>query len=405
MPARRSVKQARPEGLGLVRVLNEQAVLEAILGDGGISRPAIARKTGLSLPTIASLVEMLESIGLVREHGVTSGEVGRPATLYSVNPRAGYVFAVDLGGSKVRAGVANLFGEIVAECEEPTAALSSAAIMDQLTRLHRQLLKKSGFDSETTGAACVAVPGVWDPKTDRIDAAYNLPVLDEVPLKATIQRALGLPLIIENDVNLAAVGESWKGRAQEYDTFVAFFIGTGIGMGVVIDGEVYRGRSGAAGEIGLLPIGADPFDPTLRSHGPFEIAASGPSITRRVQRALEGDVETVLAADADIAQIIGAATKGDQVARAILDDEARTLAVGVAAVVAVLDPALVILGGGVGAHAELAELVYRYAVQLLPWMPPIEVSILGNRAAFYGAIALGLQAARRQVLAETRSNT
>lgn len=404
MSVRTTTKQAKPEGLSLVRVLNEQAVLETILRNHEISRPTIARQTGLSLPTVVSLVASLESIGLVRKQGMVSGAVGRPATLYSVNPRAGYAFAVDLGGTKIRAGIADLFGEIIAEATEPTTKASSVAIMEQLTRLHHKLLKESGFDIETAGVACVGVPGVWDPKTDIIDVAYNLPVLGEVPLQATIQRALGLPIVIENDVNLAAIGESWKGRAQEDDTFVAFFIGTGIGMGIVIDGEIYRGRSGAAGEIGLLPVGPDPYDPDLRAHGPFETAASGPSIITRLHRALAASTESALTPDADIAQIITAAEAGDEVARGVLDDEARTIAIGVAAVVAVLDPALVILGGGVGAHAALADLVYRYAAQLVPWMPPIGVSALGNRAGFYGAIALGLQAARKQVLIETRSN-
>jgi predicted NBD/HSP70 family sugar kinase len=135
----------------------------------------------------------------------------------------------------------------------------------------------------------------------------------------------------------------------------------------------------------------------------LEIAASEPSIVTRLQRALAGDGESILTLDANISQIIEAGDNGDEIARTILDDEARVLAIGVAAIVAVLDPPLLILSGGVGAHDELAQLVHRYAAQLIPWMPPIEVSVLGNRAAFYGAIALGLQALRKQVLVETRS--
>ena len=118
MSVRTTTKQAKPEGLSLVRVLNEQAVLETILRNHEISRPTIARRTGLSLPTVVSLVASLESIGLVRKQGMVSGAVGRPATLYSVNPRAGYAFAVDLGGTKIRAGIADLFGEIIAEATE-----------------------------------------------------------------------------------------------------------------------------------------------------------------------------------------------------------------------------------------------------------------------------------------------
>ena len=405
MPARNSTEPDRLKGLGLVRVLNEQAVLETILHNGEVSRPMIARKTGLSLPTVVSLVESLESIGLVREEGMASGNVGRPATLYSVDPRAGYVFAVHLGGSKVRAGITDLIGEVLAERVEPTASASSSAIMDQLRRLYEELLGESQFDVRTTGAACVSVPGVWDPETDRISAAYNLPQLGDVYLQATIEQTLGLPVIIENDVNLAAIGESWKGRAREYDTFVSFFVGTGIGMGIVIDGEVYRGRRGAAGEIGLLPIGPDPFDPALRSHGPLEIAASEPSLLNRLRDSLSENSQSTLSLGADVAEIVKAYTTGDPTARHMLEEEARILAIGVAAVVAVLDPAIVILGGRAGAHPALAELVYQFAVQLVPWMPPVRASSLGDRATFYGAVAIGLQAARENILAEKRFAT
>lgn len=404
MPGKNAIRPDRLKGLGLVRVLNEQTVLETILRNGEVSRPMIAGKTGLSLPTVVSLVDTLENIGLVREEGLASGSVGRPATLYSVDPRAGYVFAVHLGGSNVRAGITDLVGEVISERVEPTASTSADAIMAQLERLYSDLLAESDFALTEMGAACVSVPGVWDPETDRISAAYNLPHLNDVYLQATIEETLGLPVIIENDVNLAAIGESWKGRAREYDTFVSFFVGTGIGMGIVIDGEVYRGHRGAAGEVGLLPIGPDPFDSRLRRHGPLETAASEPSLRTRVEQALEQDQTSLLAPDADMGQIIAASAAGDAVGTAVLDEEARSLAVGVAAVVAVLDPAIVILGGRAGAHAELANLVHHYAAQLVPWMPPVEASILGDRATFYGAVAIGLQAARENILVKKRSS-
>ena len=404
MSGRRAYKKDRHEGLGLVRVLNEQAVLEAILNNSGISRPEIAALTGLSLPTIVSLVAALEHIDLVRQQGLESGKVGRPAALYSVNPHAGYVFAVNLAGAKVRAGITNLFGEVLAECEEAKATSSSDSILNQLRNIHDQLVKNLGFDQHVVGAASIGVPGVWDPKTDLLDAAYNLPAFHDRPLQASIQQTLNLPVIIENDVNLAAVGESWKGNAQGHDTFVVFSVNRGIGLGIVIDCEIYRGSRGAAGEVELLPIGANPFDPQVRSGGgPFEAAASGSSLSARLGRALTKDVQSTLTVDADITQIIAAAEKGDKVGQAIFEDEARALAIGVAAVVAVLDPTLVILGGSVGTHPKLVQKVKQYAAQLIPRMPSLEVSSLGHRAVFYGAIALGLPVARQQILIETRA--
>lgn len=403
MAAQNARNSSRREGTGLVRVLNEQAVVETILHAGEISRPGIARETGLSLPTVTSLVDSLESIGLVKEQRVAYGSVGRPAALYALDPQAGYVFAINLGPGQIRAGITDLFGEIAVQRVEATERTSAESIINQLARLYNTLLTESGFDDGAAGVACLGVPGVWNPETDRIGAAPNLPMLTDIPLQASIQAALGLPLTIENDVNLAAIAEYWKGNARGHDTFVSFFISTGIGLGIVIDGEIYHGNNGAAGEIGLLPIGADPFDPALRPHGPFENSASEPSFYATLRAALADGAASTLTAEADIDRIIAAAEAGDALAVTILDDEARKVAVGVATVVAVLDPSLVILGGEVGAHTELARAVYQYADQLIPWMPPMEISALGENATFYGAIALGLPAARSAILIETRT--
>ena len=244
--------------------------------------------------------------------------------------------------------------------------------------------------------------GFGIPETDRIDAAFNIPSLNEIPFHASIQAALDLPVAIENDVNLAAVGEAWKGEAKGHDTFVAISIGTGIGMGIIINGEIYRGRSGAAGEIGLLPIGENPFDATLQPQGPFESVAAGPSIRKRLIKHLQEGVASTLTIEADVEQIVEAAKAGDEVARNVLDEEARHIAIGVASVVSVLDPSLVILGGGVGANEALLQPVCKYAEQLIAWMPPLGVSTLKNEAAFYGAIASGLPIAREQILLAAR---
>jgi predicted NBD/HSP70 family sugar kinase len=268
----------------------------------------------------------------------------------------------------------------------------------------------------------VGVPGVYDPDADRVSASPNLPLLSEVQVGAALEQALGMPVVLDNDVNLAAAGERWRGLAADRDHFVSISIGTGIGMGIVINGEIYRGGRGAAGEIDFLPIGVDPFDgwrglplrtASSRSaprtgwsgHGPLESASTGPAIIQRLQQRLAEGAATSLTQKDGVAAIFRAAEEGDPMAAALVDEEARTVALGIVTVAAVLDPQLVVLGGGVGSNPGLLEPVRSYVAELFPRRLDIRTSALGDAAAFHGAIAVGLRAARQHLLVQMAEAT
>jgi predicted NBD/HSP70 family sugar kinase len=208
-----------------------------------------------------------------------------------------------------------------------------------------------------------------------------------------------MPVVIENDVNMAAVGERWKGLAQERDHFVAISIGTGIGMGVVMNGELHRGSRGAAGEIDFLPLGADPFQ-GHRGHGPLEWAGTGPALLDRLEARLADGATSSIERGDDVAAIFRAAEEGDALANELVDLEARLIAMAIAAVSAVVDPDLVVLGGGIGANHVLLEPVRAYVARIFPRPVEIQISALGDGAAFYGALAAGLRVAREELLAQ-----
>jgi predicted NBD/HSP70 family sugar kinase len=389
----------RHSGLGLVRAMSEQRVLEALVRNGPTSRARLARITGLSKPTVSSVVRQLERCGLVKEQGQASGNVGRPSTLYEAVPQAGYVFAVDVGGTKARAGIANPYGEVVASRVAPTAKDGADAFVEQIVGLFRSLTEEAGLEPRLVWGAGVGIPGVYDSELDRVSSAPNLPVLHGFPVAATLEKALGMPVVIENDVNMAAVGERWKGLAQERDHFVAISIGTGIGMGVVMNGELHRGSRGAAGEIDFLPLGADPFQ-GHRGHGPLEWAGTGPALLDRLEARLADGATSSIERGDDVAAIFRAAEEGDALANELVDLEARLIAMAIAAVSAVVDPDLVVLGGGIGANHVLLEPVRAYVARIFPRPVEIQISALGDGAAFYGALAAGLRVAREELLAQ-----
>ena len=386
--------RARPR----IRRLNEQAVLDAVFAFGPTGRVEISRRTGLSKPTVSSIVEELVRLGLVRLDGTSiEGRVGRASQLYRVDGHVGYVIGVDLGGTKIRAAISDLYGVVLEEVAEPTAQTGAGDVIRQIVRLARDLGQRSGVDSTRVRVLSVGTPGTVNPKTGEISLAFNIPPFADVPLAKELAAETHLAVVVENDVNAAAVGERWKGIAQRSDNFVFLAIGTGVGMGIVINGELWRGARGAAGEVGYLPLGEDPFDVAFRKRGWFEEAIAGSGIVRRVERELKRGTNSQLMPGVNAVAIFDAAVKGDAVALKVVDEEARDVALGIAAIAAVLAPELVVLGGGIGASPLLLAPVRKYVEELVPQPVRVESSGLGHRASLVGALAIGLDEARSSV--------
>ena len=386
---------------GLVRSTNLRAVLQAILDGGEISRPVVAERTGLSLPTAISLIGELESLGLVGKTGDTVGTLGRPAALYALNERAGYVFAVDLGARKVTACVSDLRGSVIVESTEPTRRGTASSIVEQIVDLHRELTAQAGFETGAPGVTSIGIGGVTQPASSIITDVTYVPELEGTEFQSDVAEAVGVPVFVENDVNLAAIGETSRGRARGLSSFVVISVGSGTGMGVMIDGQIYRGSTGAAGEIALLPLRPPVSDANGSPNETLEDAASGSGMLRRRDAALAHDATSVLSAQADVSDIFEAAYHGDATALSIIDDEARTLALGVVAVAAILDPEAVVFSGSIGSQELLVAAVDRHAADMLSSPPNIAISSLGNRGTIFGAIAVAFEAVYDQILQGT----
>jgi predicted NBD/HSP70 family sugar kinase len=224
--------------------------------------------------------------------------------------------------------------------------------------------------------------------------AYNVvPEGGFDPLEV-IRDRFELPVLVENNVNLAAVGEKWFGLARGVATMVFIAIGAGIGMGIIIDDELVRGAHGAAGEIGYLPLVGDPFNPRHRLHGGLEDEIGGAGIVAAFhERRGSGDPEL-----SSVQEVFDLAGGGNPAARSVVEHVASRLGTAIATVCAILDPDLVVLGGGIGANPVLLRPVRGSAAALVPITARIETSLLGDRAALQGAIAVALNAARTMLL-------
>ncbi|MEV8508881.1 ROK family transcriptional regulator [Actinoplanes sp. NPDC051475] len=381
----------------VLRVMNERAVFAEVFRLGKASRPELARVTGLSKPTVALALTNLESAGLLRQVGLRAGPAGRSALLYEVRPDAGHVLAVDIGRAYVRVALADLVGEIVARKDEPSRGSDTGDLVTQLTRLADDVAGTAGIARGDVTLAVFGTPGIHDKGTGSLHLAPNLPGWEQRDSVTRLADVTGSAYVVENDVDLAAVGEATYGLGRGVRHFVYFSIGTGTGMGIVIDGQLYRGFRGAAGEIGYLPIGdGDPLleQPESRRRGMFESVASATGVVATARRFGMTGAETAK-------DVLDAARAGDPAARQAVDRQVDHLSRALAGVAAVLDPELVVLGGGVGGHA--GDLLTRPVVERLRHLvalhpPRIEISTLDTDAVLLGALAVGLTGARDLVL-------
>jgi predicted NBD/HSP70 family sugar kinase len=381
--------------LSLLREFGEQAVLETIFRKGPITRPEIAAATNLSKPTVSAAVSRLEKEGLVRAAGIRAGQRGRKPVAYVVSPRAGVVIGGDIGGSNVRVAAADLFGEPICDLKQPTARDGGSAVGVQLLEMVSEAIDLAGADHGRPLALGISSPGVVDQASGRVTSlAYNVAPEGGFDPVEVIRDRFDLPVLVENNVNLAAVGEKWFGLARGFSTIVFIAIGAGIGMGTIIDDELVRGAHGAAGEIGYLPLTVDPFDPRHRLHGGLEdeIGAAGIVAAFNERR---GPDDPEPAAVHEVFELAGA---GNPAARSVVDYVASRLGTAIATVCAILDPELVVLGGGIGANPALLRPVRGSAAALVPITARIETSVLGEGAALQGAIAVALHAARTGLL-------
>jgi predicted NBD/HSP70 family sugar kinase len=373
--------------------MNEQLLLEHIRQRGPSSRAELARVSGLSKPTVSLALDNVERAGLVRIAGQRTGMPGRSARLYEIRPDAGLVLGLDLGLKYVRGAIADLSGEIRAKESLRARATSARGRVAELVELADQLCGLAGVSRSAISQTVIGSPGVYDPRRNSMKLTGGLRGWDRPAALAGLREAFGPSLAMENDVDAAALAERALGHGREVDHFAFVHIGTGIGMGLVVGGQLLRGAHGVAGEIAFLPLsgGAGGDEHEARKRGTLEAAASAAGIVRAARRGgMRGPVSA--------RRVFEAADAGDQRAIAVVAEEARLIAKTICAVITVVDPELIVLGGGIGRAPGFAEAVTAELERMAPVMPAIRVSALGTDAVVDGCLAAGTELAWSRVM-------
>jgi predicted NBD/HSP70 family sugar kinase len=394
----------KPGTPSLLRELNDRAALELLLTEGPLTRAQISERTGVSKVTVSQMLARLEERGLVMIAGEQAGGRGPNAALYSVVRSSAYVAGLYVDFDLVSAAIADVTGQLVASVSvNPNGAGDPVRmIRDALGRA----CESAGLDFSELSAVVIGSPGVLDPRTGAPRIAVNLPTWHEgVP--DALREVLHTPVVIENDVNLAATAERAGGVAAGLDDFAFVWLGTGLGLAAVINGQVRRGFGGAAGEIGWMPVHGAPL-PAGNEHpskAGLQALAGGLAVqTLAAEHGFDGatPADAITAALADLARaqsFPGGATRGGNGA-AFMDELAHRVSIGVAAICVVLDPGLVVLGGTVGKAGgpELAARVAAEVPRLCLAHPTVVPTSVPGEPVLLGAMQAALAQARAALL-------
>ena len=382
-------QQRQPGTPTLLRALNDRAALELLLKEGPLTRTRLGELTGLSKVTASQLVERLESKGLVTRVGVQGGGRGPNAQIYAAVPSSGYGVGVEIGPRTVVAAAADITGaagehiEVTAD-DDPVRTVHDAVV---------QAAGAVGAPLEKLRQVVIGSPGVVDPATGDVAFAFDLPQWHR-GLLAELRRNLPCPVRIENDANLAAIAEAADGAASGVADYALFWVSRGLGLAIVLEGKLYRGASGGAGEIGYLPVsGSDvPHGVSRREKPSFsKLATSDAIVDLGREQGFQGETG---------AEVVAAAVAAGKDGAALLDQIAERLAYGVAAVCVVLDPALVVLAGDIGraGGAELGSRVEREVATIAPVHPKVVATEVAADPVLRGALLTAVEAAREQIL-------
>jgi predicted NBD/HSP70 family sugar kinase len=373
----------------LLREINDQLVLGLLLEHGPMTRGTVGELSGLSKPTVSSLLARLQERGLVTTAGVIANGPGPKAQMYTVDRAAAYVIGIHVEQHGCIAALAGLTGEVVATCTVDVPARRSSAPVDEITRAVDGVLSQCGVQRGKVHQILVATPGVIDPVTGILRHARHLSGWESPDLVAQLSAALQIPLGHGNDVNLAAVAEGVHGVAKGRGDYALLWLDRGVGVGMVLDGRLRNGAHGGAGEIGYLPVpGVERPRVDRGAAGAFQQLVGGQNLRSLARRhGIRGR---------EPAQIVSAALAAGAPGDELIAQLADGVALGATAVTTLIDPGLLVVGGPVGlAGGEvLLDKVITRMRQLSFVRPEVVLSTVTTDGVLRGAVEVALGSVR-----------
>lgn len=390
--------------------LNKHVILDLVrFSQAGISRAELARQMGLSRAAITAIVNDLIARDLLRETESQPSLSGRRPISLDVNPQAGLVIGIDMGATHLDLVLSDFSARLLHEVQENDFSVVAGpeVCLRQVNALMERLLDEAGVALQKIAAIGMGVPGPVQAESGMVSAPPIMPGWDNYPIQQKLQQIWQIPVILDNDADLGALGEWAYGAARNEQHLAYIKVGSGIGAGLLLNGQIYRGAAGYAGEIGHITIRGHGAVCSCGNRGCLEAVAGGTAIARQAREAVLANRRTQLASIQPMERISAkdvafAARMGDLVAQQILAEAGANLGIAVAGLVNLFNPNMVVIGGGVSQMGDLLLEPIRQAVQERSLRSSSQVvrivaAVLGRRSSSMGAVAQALTFALHQL--------
>jgi len=396
----RSLKFSKTVSAELQYKINMSIIFNYLRENGPISRAKISRDLNISAPAVSRVIDKLINGGYVIETEKMKTKSGKRPTLLKINQDRGFVIGIDLGKEKFKLVLANFNGEIIEKYRgfkisnnKNIAEKIINEIKEILGRYHQYEKMRWG----SLKAICVGVPAVIDIDNGKIISAPLYGNWKDLNLKEILESEFNIPVYIENDVNLSALGEKHYGEGKNFKDFIFIEISNGIGAGIVIDNHLFRGSLGSAGEIGFTIINIENLGFKVKNKGFLEKFASVESIKKKAIREVRNGIKTIITkmVKNDIEKIepymvCEAATRGDELANNIIKEMVDFLSIGIINLILIQNPQIIVLGGDICSLPEVSRLFLEPIIEKIKSsisfkIPEIKLSLLGEDAGVVGA--------------------
>lgn len=397
----RSLKFSQTASSSLQYKINMSIIFNYLRHNGPISRAKISRDLSISAPAVSRAVDELIKINYVLEtEKMKTKNAGKRPILLKVNSEKGFVIGIDLGKEKLKVVLTNFEGKIIKKYQSFKISNTkdiAGKIGDEVKNIIENISKENKLDIEKFNAICIGVPADIDIETGKIVSAPLYANWENLNLKEVLQNRFNIPVYIENDVNLSALGEKNYGEGKNFKDMVFVEISNGVGAGIIIDNHLFRGSKGSAGEIGFTLVNVENLGFKVKNKGFLEKFSSVESIKKRAIKKIEEGEKTILS---DIVEgnlekiepslVCEAALKGDGLARNIMDEMMNYLSIGIINLILILNPNIIVLGGDICSLPAVTELILEPIIkkvkESIPFsIPEIKLSFLGEDAGIIGA--------------------
>lgn len=378
------MRTGKPE---LLAEMNQALILDHLRKNGPKSRADIKRELGLSFPTVSTNVRDLIDSHMILETGITDNGIGRKATLLEFNSNIGYVLGMDIGRTSIRMMVCDLLGTaLFSTVSDQDTQQTVEGIFQQIDAEFEKVLKGAEIERQSLLYISIGIPGIVDEKEGKHRLAPFMVPFQEMRLDLYMREKYGIPTVCSNSVDFGAIGEKWKGAGRDYKNIIYINYGIGIGSSLILNGELYTGTNGAAGEVGfLLPSVAMRRD-VFEEEGVMEKRIGGRELQQWMKQHQDLQVSDIkeLLANADVPGFPGAA---------LIEDVKQHVGLLLVSLVSVINPEIIILGGRIGKQLAIQYKDYfqSFLSAHVPYVPLLVPSALDEKANLLGAVAFALR--------------